>query len=307
MLEHEDHGGSPDWTAPQEAREKKPFAPEDGGQYSIEDPNVPERLKREATEKALGAWRKLLADVPDYVVFASTAMYLHGTEHGIDELDVPPGDFDVAVMNKQTLARLAERFGNVDEITLDHDGQPRRFVGEDSMRMSGTLAIPMESDGKEFTLLQPFEFYYNSVIVTPRVLRTIEHARGFRVLGMEGLQAQYGNNLKRELQQQDVIDGKFAFLMEHKDELAAELARRANHADEVPLVPSRRYAEIAQAAGLTPGQLESFFTHAEGLGDADTRIAAEKAIATLLSGSKTKVAKRWHNVEQLQDLQRLET
>lgn len=282
-----------------------PAAPESAKEevIDVESPALAPEIKAEVTDTALDLMRDVFSGIDDYVIFASTAMYLQGRERGIDTLDVPPGDLDVAVSSEETLKRVRERLGNVPGVRFDNSGRFKQFKGEDAKVLSGTITMKVNTSEGRKTFSYPFEVFYQSRMVKNETASKGEKLRGLNVLNLEGLQKQYGENLKFESRVQQSADevAKFLANPEIAQRLQAELAK----AEPDPWV-----GELKKSLQLSDQDLQNFYkikaemdaAKADGTFD---KKAFDSKLATTLAGLKTKIPKRLKNVMEVHDALRV--
>ncbi len=307
MIENEEEHELVDVKIPETERQ---YSIPDDGELDLEDKELPVLVREAGIDAALNHWREVLADIDDYAVFASTAMYLYGKERDVPNFDVPPGDLDVVVMSEATLQKVHERLNNVPGIEWDNEGKTKRFSGEDGKVLSGTLRFALTVDGKTRIMRQPFEFYYKSRIADDEALKHRTTLRGIHVLSLEGLQHQYGNNLRLEAAKMRNVDHIIHDVLTNPDvgpTLQAELKKWAAHDEnkqDEPFVPSIVLADTLQNLDLTREGLATAFFVLNQRGSFTAEEFEEK-ISRVLSGQKTKTTKRQKNLAELEDAQRL--
>lgn len=168
-----------------------------------------EDLPKDEQEKllvvALEELRQGIGDVKDYAVFASTAMYLNGERMVASgdptgkALMAPPGDFDAAVFSEESLRKLRDRLGRMENVEFDNGGKFIEIPGEEMKKLAGKLMLEVGEAEEKKRVAYDFEFFYKSRVVSPELAngRTID-AHGLKALNLDGLQGQYERNLQFE-------------------------------------------------------------------------------------------------------------
>ncbi len=262
----------------------------------LESPETPPEIRMAAADAGIALMRDVLNGIDDCVVFASTALYLQGIQRGITEFQVPPGDFDAAVTQEQTLRRIQERISNVPGATFENDGQWKKMGGEAQL-LSGQIIMDIQTPHGEKRVAYPFEFFLNTFIADKRVLQYQENLSGLNVLTMEGLQNQYLNNLNFELRVGVNTETVAKFLLQPQVERQLQ---RFLDGETDPVVD-----KILQRLELTSDDVRKFYSIRNEMmsslsASGESFEERMSDLAILLSGFKTKIPKRQKNVEQLQ-------
>jgi hypothetical protein len=279
-------------------------------EMSVEDDLLSDESKFETTDKSLELMRQVLHEIPDYLVFASTAMYLHGKEKGIEELVVPPGDLDIAVGSRRSLDRMRERLANVPGIKFDNQGKFQRFPGEDARKLSGEIPIEMKVDGKDTVVNVPFEAFYRSNIVTKDIMRHQEKVRGLNILNLEGLQRQYLANVLVESKVKQSTD-KLVDKLTNPFFESTLRKQLDNVTSGKQAEPEHWVSELLQQLDLTTEELQEFYQEKDkfeksAIKDPAAKAEYDKKITGLLAGRKAKLPKRIKNIEQLKAAGKIE-
>lgn len=262
----------------------------------IEDPATDPEIKRAAADAGLALMREVLRGIDGYVVFASSARYLHGKAKDIPGFDTPPGDFDGAVWDHDTLRNIQERLSNVPGVRFDRDGKWKRMGGGAEV-MGGEVIMEVDTSTGRQKVAYPFEFFYDTFIVTQDIRRQRETVSGLQTLSLDGLQQQHFNNLRFEnrvgANTQQVA--KFLVNPEVETQLKGILSGDKDPAAEAML----------KRLDLTQNDLQEFYRMRDHIvttsfsksGDVlEERISD---LAILLSGFKTKIPKRIKDIELL--------
>ncbi|MFH0927853.1 MAG: hypothetical protein V1821_00080 [bacterium] len=202
---------------PEQVPEEKPI------KIDLESPEVSEEQKVTYSKEALKAWGKVLKNIPEATIFASSAMFLWGEKLPPETLrdpavaevfGKPPGDMDLVVPNIQALDRAREVLNNIPSVKFDNDGR-YKVLADGTHRLSGKVKIMVEP-GK--FIEQEFELFdadknrlFKTDIIKSR--QKIETSEGeFNVLTLEGLTAQYSNNFYLESKIREESEKVFAEL-----------------------------------------------------------------------------------------------
>lgn len=228
----------------------------------------------EVANRVLKRFSQILEGLDDYVVFSSTAMYLHGQRLG-DRIPgeawaVPPGDLDVNFFNERTWRAAGERLRAAGAV-IEKDGEPL-FPGQDIRVISGEL------EG------YPFEFFLKTErIVTDNFNDRAVKLHGLRVLALEDVQRQYQNNLE--------FDGR---LWRNVQKVATAL--------EGALRQPADFEAMCLHLGITTAEAREAITlwdaHQLALNE-QVQAQIEKRLSGLLGGVKTKTAQRRKNLDEL--------
>lgn len=246
--------------------------------------HLPVEVREKATEDMVQLMREVLRGLEKYAVFASTGLYLYGKRIDDASLRQPPGDLDVAVEDEATLHEIMQRLRNVSGVTFDHEGIARPFHDETRV-LAGKVLMSVN----DTIISYPFEFFQNSRIVNENVFRHREKIEGLNVLTLEGLKKQYINNLALETRILRAVDEVSAFLNEHAEELQQEGPLRD---------------VVCTTYNLSDEQLHDFYDIQRRLSterNEKERERLQSINSRILSGVKTKVAKRLRNVQQLSE------
>lgn len=289
---------------------------------------LPEEVKKAVTNRGLEILRSALHGLDGYIVFASTAKYLHGVSKGIEELQKAPGDFDLAVFDDETLDRIRDRFMNEtnveflnveptesekaekklylskDDVQSGRAVTAKAFPGESSRVLKGRLLIKMDTalgEGpNQRTFSIPFEIFSRTNVIEPQLKRYEETVGGLRTLSLEGLEKQYTRSLEKESR-----------VAKNREEVRAFLEN-----DEIRDVFNKQNIEELQPyldrLDLTLDQLKNYYELSDSLKTDKTlstqdRTDKEEAISKLLSGFKTKIESRKESVRTLKEAQAPET
>lgn len=262
----------------------------------IEDPETDPEIKRAAADAGLALMREVLRGIDGYAVFASSARYLQGQAKDIPGFDAPPGDFDGAVWDRDTLRHIQERLANVPGVQFDRDGKWKRMGGGSEV-MGGEVIMEVDTSEGRRKVNYPFEFFYGNFIVTQDVKRQRETVFGFQTLSLDGLQQQHLNNLRFEnrvgANTQQVA--KFLVNPEVETQLKSLLSGDKDPAAEAML----------KRLDLTQNDLQEFYRmrdHIVTTSFSESGDVLEEHIsdlAILLSGFKTKIPKRIKDIRLL--------
>lgn len=291
---------NPEDTWPDGKREKITAVPE---RLSVESRKLSREIRKIVTEQGLAIMREILRNVSDYVVFASTAMYLHGQAKNIEEFNELPGDFDVAVSKQETLDRIRDLLINVPGIEFDNEGKYRRFPGEDAVILSGIIPIKAGTSDGEKIVEYEFEVFLNSRLIQERVMDQKKFICGFNVLTLEGLRNQVVNSLSFETKVEEASTKIVTFLLERESRIRNELEQWKR--DEANFVPSDELIELTHRFRLSPQNLVDFFNEVDdyrALNADENPEVATSSMAKILAGQKTKVKKRLRNLETIKNL-----
>ncbi len=275
---------------------------------SVEDAEVSKEVREKATEGGLIAMREVMKDIDDVVIFASTAMYLHGRQFNIEELQAIPGDFDAAVQKEETLNEIRDRLARVPGVFFDNNGKYKK-IGEDECKvLSGRIHVAVETQpGVVQPVEYPFEFFQNSRMVN-NVADERTKIAGMNVLNLDGLQGQYLNNLKFESQVGQRADEVMNFLNNEtiRQKFTRELAAARQSEDGEVFEPSVALMETLKKLSLTPDKLEEYYKVLQTADLATTEQQKNESkkdqIAILTGGLKDKSAKRLVNIEKIKKL-----
>ena len=266
--------------------------------WDIEDADTPKEIRRSTTVKGLDLMKTLLNNGSDYVVFASTALYLHGKESGIAELDVPPGDFDAAVASIEDLKDLRTAIGNVPGSHFENNGDWKRF-SDGAIALQGHITMEVPTSEGMVKADYPFEIFYNSFIISDRIMEQSQRVDGLNALSLEGLQMQYFENLKLESKVGASVRETAKFLLNPKVEKM--MKQSETH-------PTAK--KLAKRLQLSTKDINEFY-------EARDSITGERALtedemgelqgemARTLSGLKTKLEKRKRDLDRLRKLRKL--
>lgn len=275
----------------------------------VESPELPEEVREQATEIGLSAMRSALKGIDDYVVFASTAMYLQGKKFDIAELQVLPGDFDAAVSDIKTLEEIRGRLQQLPGVEFENEGKFKRIGSDNAQVLAGRINLGVEVNGKMQAIGYPFEIFQGSRMVTPDVQKNSTEASGLRVLNLEGLQQQYLNNLKFEQAVGKSTSEVADFLLNDavEDSVRGELKTALAKAETgEPHEVSPKLRGIMEGLSLSPDELEDFYEQVDAMraeGEIDPQDLAVKT-SRILAGFKIKIPKRLKNVSELQELRK---
>lgn len=175
--------------------------------------------KRRAMDTALQFWGDLLRPVKnDIVLYASTTTYLQGRMMEVsgidpktlkDEYTKYPGDLDIAVATESTLKRIQEFLMNSGlPIRYDNPGNEKdasfdRYP-DGSVRLAGTIDIPLEMRGKIVPFPYEFELFFEGSDrflgkdLQKRKIDSADAPFGLPILQEDAHKIQYGNNLRFE-------------------------------------------------------------------------------------------------------------
>jgi hypothetical protein len=181
---------------------------------------LPVEEQQKITDRVLDGMRGVLRDIPDYAIFASTAMYLQGKrmralkDPGAGEfLKVAPGDLDIAVASRASLDRIRQRMANMPGVQFNNEGKYKQLPGERNLVLSGSVLVrERNAQGQVHDVKYDFEFFNESRIVTEDAFRKRTQIEGVSVLSLEGLKSQYLNNLSLETKIDRNVQDKVAFL-----------------------------------------------------------------------------------------------
>src|SRR3989339_776863 len=261
---------------------------------STED-EMPLEMKKEVTRIGLNIMRKVFANIPDYVVFASTAMSLYGLEDA-------PGDFDATVSSEQTLNRVRDHLARVPGVQFKHNGSyiTSPLDGTKILKGSIVMEFPSTKPGdKSSKYAYPFEIFCKSTLVPTETFQKQHRVEGFNVLTQEGLQQQYANNTKMEERIQKYIDPIIDYLThsEREHRILAELERWRAHQDSSfffkPIV-----GDILDQFEILPEDLEKFYQIKQ---KKYGKISSADVAEILTGGLKIKLKKRRENIRKLID------
>lgn len=259
----------------------------------IENPEIPALIKEQATEIGLDVLRSRLRDVKDYVVFASTAMYLLGKERGIVELQVPPGDFDAAVLKSETLDKIKEKLANVPGVEFD---PPKNLDYSRTKILSGRIKMQVGS----YNINYPFEFFSDTKIVNQDIFHRQKETGGFNTLTFEGLAEQYGENYLMELKIAAEVERVLAFLIKPETKQAVKDLSVGKSVEG--------FTEILKNLELSIEDLKTFYDLHDRFGgekDENKKGQIRKEIVSLLTGGqKTKLEKRLKNLRELENIRK---
>lgn len=228
----------------------------------------------EVANMALKRFSHILEGLDDYVVFSSTAMYLHGQRLG-DRIPgeawaVPPGDLDVNFFNERTWRTAGERLRAAGAI-IEKDGEPL-FPGQEIRVISGEL------EG------YPFEFFLKTErIVTENFNDRAVKMHGLRVLALEDVQRQYQNNLEFDSRLWRSVQ-KVVTALEGALRQPADFEEMCLHLG-ITTDEAREAITLWDAHQLAPNE--------------QVQAQIEKRLSSLLGGVKTKTAQRRKNLRQL--------
>lgn len=274
------------------ASETPPTKKETAKVPSVEYEGVPVEIKEFATNEGIRLMREALAEIKNYAVFASTAMYLYGHQYGIKELQAIPGDFDGVVKDESTLKQVRERLDKIPGLVFDRGGRFGVIKRDQARILSGNVYL--ETGNPEVPIIKyPFEFFtVDTKIIPPDVFHKRRELHGVQVLSLEGLQNQYLNNLSFESR----LAGRVS-------DMVIYLTR--------PDVREReaRTQAVLEHLQISEKSLDAFYRRYDKLieaGIAEEQVLSDPGITRILSGGyKTKVPKRIQNIEALKGLQQI--
>ncbi len=270
---------------------------------SIEDAELAAETKFEATKIGVQFMRGILEPVP-HAVFASTAKFLHGTKDSDAQLlQRPPGDFDAVVFSEADLQLVRNRLTKADGVRLKDGGEFSRLPGGAKV-LSGEVFFPVTTASGEHIISYPFEFFYNSVIVTSELTSHREAISGLSVLSRETLGRQYMKNLELESRVERAADAVAMFLL--APEPRADFAR---------FVEGGPLPTWAQSLDLSADELTRFYEVRSELDAVAQKLKTATAsdvpamqlkseelrgeLTKILSGMKAKVRSRQASLEDL--------
>jgi hypothetical protein len=296
--------------------------------------NLSIREKKELTEIGLNIMQGIMDGIPDYVVFASTSLFLHGQKYGIEDFaQKPPGDFDCAVQSLATLKRIRSRLSNVPGVAFDDDGRFHRFPTDEARKLSGVIHVGMRTADGIKKVPYEFEFFLNSFIIPDHPQEFTENIHGMKMLDLEGLQKQYQKNLSFEgkiFKRSDqvvkyllrpeiegVLKAAIAEMRAHKEnpkeaQINARVLAIMNKLD-LGLADFDRFYERRDSVlegvnveSVREGLEEEVLDYLQLAQNRSKEIAVVRELTTVLSGFKTKLHKRINNLNRLRELQRIE-
>jgi hypothetical protein len=236
-------------------------------------PPAPEVSLAEVARERLRQFAEIFEGLEDYVVFSSTAMFLHGQRLGDrlqgEEWAVPPGDFDANFFTEAAwleAARRLERAGAVFAVRGE-----RAFPGQDIRVHRGTL------DGYEFEL-----FLRSDRIIPPVVNERAQQLYGLRVISLEDVQRQYERNLE------------FDTRLWREVQANASALEAARHQPESFQVLCDRFSLTEREGHEAVALWERY-----RVVDDQQKQEIEKKLSGLLGGLKTKTAQRLRNLSQI--------
>ncbi len=265
----------------------------------IESDDVPIEIKQQAMETALTQIRDALQDIPDYVVFASTARFLQGMKRDIDSLkEVFPGDLDVAVESLDSLNEIRRRLRNIPGVKFANKGRYKRYKGEEVRRLGGVLQVEVQGADGPVKVDYPFEFFYKSIMVDPQAFqRRKDTAFGFKVLTLQELRKQYDRNLRHESRVFRNTKEVAEFLLDPsvEEKIWKHLAGKEDVGEDSEEMSGE---QILDFIGLKDRQAEIFYGKRDQIeADGGSEDNLVKATSILLSGFKTKIEKRIESMQ----------
>ena len=265
--------------------------------------SLPLEEQQRVTDRVVDKMRAVLRDIPDYALFASTAMYLNGKrlramkDPGADALlTVAPGDLDVAVGSVESLKRIRERLSNMPGVVFDNDGQFKQLPSGDAKVLAGSVIITTEQGDVKYD----FEFFNESRIVPKDVLRQRTQVDGVYALNLDGLQSQYLNNLELEGRVDREVGRVMGFLNQD--------ARIRSEVESGAL--TEEVAELLESLKLSPADAKYFFQLQDQIAQAPNEADRQSLIsrrAILLTELKTKIPKRLESIKKVARLRGRET
>lgn len=268
---------------------------------SVEDPELSQEVRERITDLGLDIMKDVMDGV-DHTVFASTALYIHGKKHGLEDLTTTPGDFDANVVSESDLMRVRERLSNVPGVKFDRDGEFKTFPTDKSQLLSGEILMRLSEDEDE-DYAYPFEIFQDSFLLPKNIKRFQKKERGLTVLSLEGLKNQYEKNLAFETRIQDFVNTMERFFEQPEVQLAAFDMEEALNEHGIDM------ADLEEQLEMSKKQMQEFYNLREVANrsiNREERENLEKDIVVLLSGLKTKIEKRKKNILLLQNLLRME-
>jgi len=255
--------------------------------------SLPHEEQQRVTDRVIDKMRSVLRDIPDYALFASTAMYLNGKrlkalrDPGAGELlKVAPGDLDIAVGSMESLKRIRERLSNVPGVFFDHDGRFKQLPSGEAQVLAGSIIVPTEKGDVKYD----FEFFNENKIVPDEVRRNRVQVDGVYTLNLEGLQKQYLNNLELEGRVDRLTEQRMKALQQHP-RIRSEIFSGAM---------SEEVATLLASMDLAASDAKEFYALQDQIdateeGPDRQALISRRAIA--LTGLKTKLPKRIKSVE----------
>ncbi|MDA0208327.1 MAG: hypothetical protein O3B64_02905 [bacterium] len=291
-------------------------------------------LEQEVLEKvvnsALVEFSHLLSGRDDYVIFASTALYLQAREHygrmdekrksemsnldkaAFERFSKTPGDLDISVNDRASMLEIYRRLSRHEGVRFDEPEAEEEMDGPmfvsklDGARiLRGSMRV--EVDGQSFDY--PFELFTDSFVV-PKGKEYVEKKGDLRVLNLTGLKKQYARNFEVEQRLRVNIERVERFLNDHEYNMRAFLNTLDDliHPMEEILSGGAASEALQEQLGMTDDDLRDYYkTKADLLaanGDAKKEKEARAKIETLIGGMKTKLQKRIDDIQAIEQLQR---
>lgn len=285
-----------------------------GDILDLESPDLAKEEKVRATEVGLEVMRNVFSGLDNYVVMASTALYLHGKsieqtsgeERFIDS--IPPGDLDVAVFDQGDFNAIMERLQrieahpSVDSVSIK---RPEQIPGEDTKKMNGHIILNMEGKKYKYSL----EFFLNTRgthrLINPQTQKMSQKQEGIRVLNLEGLQRQYQTNLSIEKRIDAAVEPIREALTTDADVISVIHEGFEHWAENKTWPESGKFKDLVDHFQITPKDLAIAYglnkdlREAEGSGNVAASTVIRSQLARVLGPFKTKVEKRRKNVREI--------
>ncbi|MBI4714067.1 hypothetical protein HY771_02695 [Candidatus Uhrbacteria bacterium] len=279
-----------------------PESSQEGQFFDIERPDTSIEIKKTVADAGIKLMREVLRGIDGYVVFASTGLYLQGTARGLEDLQIPPGDFDVVVETDKDLKLIQERLRNVPGVRFENNGKWKPMSGGAQV-LSGDVLMTLKTTAGEKKIRYPFEFYLDTFIADQNIIQHKDQLAGLNVLSLEGLQQQYLNNLQFESRVGKRVEEVARFLLEPEIErmiLGSFQSGEKNQDVE----------EIMESLSLNRDEIENFYKIRDEMFPSLSLSGEEleeklSKVAVVLSGYKTKLPKRLKNVQQIQEHRKL--
>lgn len=286
----------------------------------IESEDVCEEDRQAATDQGLEVLRAALNHLDGYIIFASTAKYLHGKAKGIAELQQAPGDFDLAVFDRHKLDEIRDRllrtanveFLNVeptpDELSAGKKYLQRTdvdigravtfkpFPGEQTLALKGRIIVNIATNAGEKNFAIPFEVFAKTNIIADDLRRYQETVGGLKTLSLEGLERQYMASLEKETRVAKQREQVRKFL---DDPTVRNLLTQG-------IDPSA--TQVLDNLALTAREVQNYYAMNDALNQTTNSAEHDKLaeeISKLLSGFKTKIPSREQSLAKLKTARRL--
>lgn len=290
-------------------------------------PKLPEvehqEISLEATEKALEIMKKaVFAPVDKYQIMASTALYLHSRELRSvpgqeDRKLIPPGDLDVVVFDRDEFNQIIERLSNLahrepDVESVNIEAMQRVSRSEDTEVARGTMVFKQGGELHEY----PFEFFLNDQgthrLINPDTFKMSSNVDSLNILDTEGLKRQYIENFNLENRQFKQVEKILEYITNNSEikELINSIFEQRLKNGEWPA--DENYNFILEHYGISGDdlamiyRLNSELQQAYRSGDEEQVEMRRGQISKILSGQKSKLAKRSRNIQALNDLRSIE-